>query len=85
MWRWVYLVTVPLGWAVLLVFHPNPDPEDISRVGAGVFATFYGAGEAVPPIGPVGLVFFAGAVVLLGRHRARGTDAASSDRLAWAD
>jgi hypothetical protein len=210
MWRWVYLVTVPLGWAVLLVFHPNPDPDDIygslrddttrwllvhggtllfidllavgvyllvrdltgtfatiSRVGAGVFATFYGAGEAVlgiatgvlvrhantvpdgeragaasaaqalwnnvitddlilgvgavgwavgvlaaavavrragaplsatvvlglstvtlmhgPPIGPVGLLFFTAAVVLLMRHRLRQTDPASSDRLAWVD
>lgn len=90
MWRRVYLIGVPVAWALLLMFHPNPDPDDIygslrdettrwlavhgatlvfidllgvavyllvrdlngpvagvSRVAAGVFATFYGAGEAV--------------------------------------
>jgi hypothetical protein len=88
--RTAYLLGVPLAWAVLLLFHPNPDPGDIygslhhevdrwlavhlgtlvfigllgaavfvllahrtgmaarvSRVGAGVFVLFYGAGEAI--------------------------------------
>lgn len=88
--RQAYLLGVPLAWAVLLLFHPNPDPGDVygslhhevgrwlavhlgtlvfigllgaavfvllhdrtgpaarvSRVGAGVFVLFYGAGEAI--------------------------------------
>ncbi|WP_328475619.1 hypothetical protein OHA21_19795 [Actinoplanes sp. NBC_00393] len=92
--RRAFLLAVPLAWAVLLLFHPNPDPGDmydslrdepgrwltvhlgtlfliglmgaavyllvdglpgtaakISRVGAGVFAVFYGAGEAIQGIG----------------------------------
>ena len=86
----VFLLGVPLAWAVLLLFHPAPDPDDIygslrdeptrwltvhvgtllfigltgaalyllvrdlpgvaariSRVAAGVFVLFYGAAEAI--------------------------------------
>ena len=27
--RTAYLLGVPLAWAVLLLFHPNPDPGDV--------------------------------------------------------
>ena len=89
-YRLAFIVGVPLGWAVLLLFHPGFDVDDIyndlqdqvnqwlavhvgtlffigllgaalyllvrdlvgllasvSRVGAGVFVLFYGAGEAI--------------------------------------
>ncbi|HJV12563.1 MAG TPA: hypothetical protein VJ625_01620 [Propionibacteriaceae bacterium] len=28
-YRLAYLLVVPLSWAVLLMFHPAPDPNDI--------------------------------------------------------
>jgi hypothetical protein len=28
-YRLVFLLAVPLAWAVLLMFHPAPDPDDI--------------------------------------------------------
>jgi hypothetical protein len=89
-YRLAFIVGIPLGWAVLLLFHPVFDVDDIyndlqnqvnqwlavhvgtlffigllgaalyllvrdlsgvlasvSRVGAGVFVLFYGAGEAI--------------------------------------
>jgi hypothetical protein len=88
-----FLIAVPLAWAVLLLFHPNPDPGDmygslrdesgrwlvvhvgtvvfiglmgaalaslvrglpgwlpwVTRIGAGAFALFYGAAEAMQGI-----------------------------------
>lgn len=109
-WRLAFLAGVPLAWAVLLLFHPNPDPGDIygslrdqadrwlivhlgtllfigllgvavylvvdgipgpaasiSRVAAGVFALFYGAGEAIQGV----------AVGVLVRH---AKDVPDSDR-----
>ena len=60
----MFLVTIPLAWAVLLVFHPVPDPDDVCAALRDVSTRWLVVVLHAPPVGPVGLLCLVAAVVV---------------------